>query len=129
MKNYIVIVKFLIGVVGLFAMIGSASAGNYSNGYGQSVKQSTEQSSYIKKTSSGRCHKWRYICADEWGRGSGEFHRCLRRHDCSTGSHSRRARKECREISTRCEDQYDYGTNGYRHCVRRYGCGTTGSSY
>lgn len=125
MKNYLVIVKFLVVMIGLSGLAGTVSAADYSRGYGASA----ERSSHIVKVGYGRCHKWRYRCADRWGKGSWEYRRCVRKHDCSTRVRHHRVRKECRVISRRCEDRYDYGTSGYRHCVRKYGCGRSEGSY
>jgi hypothetical protein len=30
----------------------------------------------------GYCWRWRHICADRWGWGSGRFYRCLAIHGC-----------------------------------------------
>jgi hypothetical protein len=44
------------------------------------TNQSLAQPVYWRR--GGYCWRWRHICADRWGWGSGRFYRCLAIHGC-----------------------------------------------
>lgn len=61
--------------------------------------------------------KWRYICAERWGRHSRRYYRCLRRHD--VGHHYGKSRRYGRKWHRICSKRWGSGTWRYRRCLRR----------